>query len=70
VKVLIEIDCNNAAFDEDPQGELGYILDQCNEKVDAPELFQAIKAGDARPFSNPLRDSNGNTVGKIEVKDG
>lgn len=67
MKVKIEIECDNAAFDEDPQGEFGYILDQAKEKIDAPELFHAIQAGDARPFSNSLRDTNGNTVGKIEV---
>jgi hypothetical protein len=55
MKIQIEIDLNNAAFQDNP-GELAQILEK---------IPHNMKPGD----DGTLRDSNGNTVGHWEVNE-
>ena len=61
MKVEIEIDTSNAAFEDNP-GELGDILKQA--ATEAKYLIEEKEEG-----RELLRDSNGNTVGCVEVFD-
>lgn len=60
MKLLIEINLDNAAFDDDPGRELDNIL------MYLPDNLETIKAIVEQTFI--LKDSNGNTVGTVEVK--
>lgn len=60
--VRIKIDCDNAAFEDDPAGELGRILTSASLL-----LFKNWDGTVGNGF--PLRDSNGNTVGEVEIVD-
>jgi len=64
MKVVIEIDCDNAAFDPCPHIEVSTIL-----SIYATRLTCELPL-DAEPSDWPTRllDTNGNTVGKVEVK--
>jgi hypothetical protein len=53
-KVVITINTDNAAFDDDFSQEMEYVLSQ------APKVITQSDGG-------KLRDSNGNTVGEIKV---
>ena len=57
MKIKIEIDCDNAAFEDYPEGELCYILKHLARKVKFVNSLQDI----------PLLDSNGNSVGSFTV---
>lgn len=68
MKVVIEIECDNAAFEDDFGAELSHILSTVPLRV----LHQRHRPGsacDATEWSDKLLDSNGNTVGKVEVTD-
>jgi len=69
MKILIEFDCNNAAFTDDFHGEVASMLVQANHKI-REAMERRSCACDPPESSNRLLDTNGNTVGKIEVKDG
>lgn len=56
-KYLIEIDCNNAAFDDNPEYELSGILRRASTRLANGE------------FDFKLRDSNGNTVGTAYLEE-
>ena len=56
MRFVLEIDCNNAAFDEDPRLEVMRLLVGVVEKV-----------GDGA-LSLPLVDTNGNYVGRAEFR--
>jgi hypothetical protein len=58
VKVKIEIDCDNAAFEGNWTGEVQAILEQAGNLLDT--------MGGCLDHTT-LMDSNGNTVGKMEV---
>lgn len=63
MKVLISIDCGNAAFDDGMEGvEVARILRELAEKVDE----RGMREGDVYP----ARDVNGNRVGELKVKRG
>ena len=53
-KFTLEIEMNNAAFEESPIGELGRILKR---------LANDVNRGDFATDEMKLRDTNGNTVG-------
>jgi len=57
VKVKIEINCDNAAF-ESPELEVGRILRELADRVEVNGLDEV-----------PLRDYNGNRVGQLSVID-
>jgi hypothetical protein len=66
MKISVEFDTNNAAFDENPSMEIRDVLNQA-----AAKAFQILTegggvscAGEAR-----LRDTNGNTVGTVKVEE-
>lgn len=56
-KYLIEIDCDNAAFEDNIEGELSIILRRASVKLSNGEL------------DFKLRDSNGNTVGSAYLEE-
>ena len=56
-KYFIEIDCDNAAFEDNIEGELSIILRKASAKVSNGE------------FDFKLRDSNGNTVGTAYLEE-
>lgn len=56
-KYLIEIDCDNAAFEDNLEGELSIILRRASVKLSNGEL------------DFKLRDSNGNTVGTAYLEE-
>lgn len=56
-KYLIEIDCDNAAFEDSLEGELSIILRRASAKLSNGE------------FDFKLRDSNGNTVGSAYLEE-
>ena len=60
MKVIIEIHCDNAAFEDNMVDEVQRILRSAGEKF-------ADLVEDDEPNERPLRDSNGNRVGTIDV---
>ena len=58
VKFILEINCDNAAFDESPATEVARIVRNAAERVE-----EGIWPGN-------LRDSNGNTVGSFRFSHG
>ena len=59
MKITITIECDNEAFKPDPSDEVRAIL---------TEMMAAARYADFRTLDGrKLRDSNGNTVGKIAV---
>jgi len=70
VKIKIEVDCSNAALHDDLHGELTHILGTIPDKVcnqlerDGRCICEALESDDK------LLDSNGNTVGRLEVRHG
>ena len=56
MKFKLEIDCNNAAFEDNPAGEIARILRQLSEGVESSE-----GVGWSRHWQ--LCDVNGNVVG-------
>jgi hypothetical protein len=66
VKVRIEFDMDNAAFEDDLNGALQFIFAQAHRKIhEQLERKEALcKAPEA---ADKLLDLNGNTVGSIEL---
>jgi len=63
MKLTIEINMDNAAFEESWTWEAARILRSASQEIE--EAFEY--APDAE-WRFPLRDINGNTVGKIELE--
>lgn len=60
MKFKIEIEMDNAAFEDNPDAEVIRILESA--------IFQIKRRGDIGALDGrPLHDINGNTVGKIRV---
>ena len=57
-KFTVEIDTDNAAFEDDLEAELGSIL-----------MTLARKVQSGKGFDFKLRDSNGNTVGSAYLEE-
>lgn len=62
MKVTIEINCDNAAFEDDPSLEVARILKDVCKKIDGHPNF-------SDGFSTALFDINGNEVGYLSVKE-
>lgn len=60
MRFRIEMECDNAAFDDDPTPEVGRILTSLAAKIEGVEWDDLIM----------LRDINGNTVGKAWFEGG
>lgn len=56
MRLIVEIEMDNAAFEDDPREEVEAVLLRMLRKIDLIEA-DSVK----------LRDSNGNTVGTAEV---
>ena len=67
MKVTLEINCDGAAFDEDPIGEIRRILSKAPMKV-LNQLRRPESLCDAPEASDKLLDINGNTVGFVRVE--
>ena len=61
MKITITINCDNAAFDDNPRPEIARILSEQAKKV----RFYPLD-GLAEPFE--IRDVNGNIVGQFAVE--
>jgi len=59
MKIRIEFDTDNAAFEDNPL-EIRDVLEQASNKAASLMISGSGKLG--------LRDSNGNTVGTVEVE--
>ena len=57
MKIEIEINTDNAAFEYHREGEISRILKAVTQSIVAGKLYGSI------------RDSNGNTVGKFDVSE-
>ena len=64
MKLIIEIDTSNEAFDDAPGFEVARILRDLAGKLDTRSR-QSLRD---RAEDLSLRDSNGNTVGKVMVR--
>ena len=58
-KVVIEIECENEAFDTSPEQEIASILRDLSDRL--------LDSGDIREGSPKLYDSDGNPVGTIRL---
>lgn len=58
-KVVIEIECENDAFDPSPEQELASILGGLSDRL--------VSGGDIRDHGPKLYDSDGNPVGTIRL---
>ena len=65
MKVTIEINCDNAAFGDNPEYEAGRILEEFGGKIRKGYLAFAAYANGLDVVT--LRDINGNTVGAMKV---
>lgn len=59
MRVTIKIDCDNAAFGDDPRPELARILRALADTADSHG---------AAELNGSVRDVNGNRVGAVEVE--
>lgn len=64
MKVKIEIDCDNAAFEDCRMCELGLVLDRCKAKLENMIDHTTVIE---EPMTATVRDTNGNTVGTIRI---
>lgn len=67
MKVLIEVECSNAAFDDYPENELRRILNTVPRKVIRQLSRQAGCVCQHPEADDKLLDANGNTVGTLKV---
>lgn len=56
--VTIKFDIDNAAFEDNWIGEIGYVMTRAT---------QILEDAGVNAFERKLRDSNGNTIGAVEV---
>lgn len=69
MKLVIEIDCDNAAFDDGPETYCGTEVATILRKL-ATDFHDGDKAWFGIYYADHnLLDSNGNTVGKVTVKE-
>lgn len=68
MRIIIEINCGNDAFNDDPIGELSRILRTVPGKIANICGREAGCLCDAPETDDKLQDANGNTVGSIKVR--
>jgi hypothetical protein len=61
--VTIRINCDNAAFEDDPYSEIARMLQTLAWRIESKSNL--VLSGD----SIPIKDSSGNKVGTCEVKE-
>lgn len=59
MRIMIDMRCDNAAFDPDPNAEVARILRELADRVE-----------DSRLYDQVLHDVNGNQVGTLKVVEG
>ncbi|NBU04203.1 MAG: hypothetical protein EBT60_07865 [Bacteroidetes bacterium] len=62
MKITIEFDTDNAAFEDDRINEVNYILKQVTERVTDSMDW------DDSPIRTAISDSNGNRIGTVVIK--
>jgi hypothetical protein len=67
MKIVIEIDCGNAALHDDPPNELRRILATVPGKVAAQLERDGRCICEALESADMLKDINGNTVGTVKI---
>lgn len=67
MKVKIEFSTNNAAFEYGFEEELGYILHQATQKLFEQRRRDPATVCDAPESADLLKDTNGNTVGTVQL---
>lgn len=68
MRIIIEINCENDAFSNDPIGELSRALRTVPSKITAICGREAGCLCDAPEADDKIQDANGNTVGSIQVR--
>ena len=68
MKLFIEIEMNNAAFDGDPLPEVVRLLEQAVGKVAMQLVRPEATVCDAPESTDKLLDINGNTVGSVRLE--
>ncbi len=63
MKLKLEIECGNSAFDDEPLAEIARILDEQAKKM------QRWVGDGSKQWDSTLHDINGNKVGKAELKE-
>lgn len=58
MRFLVNMTCDNAAFEADPTYEIGRIL---------REVARQVEAGEATGFFQTIHDINGNDVGRFKL---
>jgi len=67
MKIVIEFDTNNAAFEVDQYGEVKRILQQVGYYAYNYMLHPDYQLGRCRE-GHSIVDTNGNTIGKFKIK--
>lgn len=62
MKIKIEFETSNAAFEDNLEKEIIFVLNSCFNKIHMHSYL-------TQEGSTSILDSNGNTIGKIEVTD-
>jgi len=65
MNLIININLDNAAFEDDSEAELENIFWQIASEMDFPRATLLSRARDHYKYT--VRDTNGNTVGNLEV---
>ena len=68
MKILIELETDNACFEEDFQFSLEHVLGQVHDKVAQQRRRSARTICTSPESADKLLDINGNTVGSVLVK--
>lgn len=69
MKITVEFGTENAAFSEDFEGEIRYVLFQARRKI-MEQLERPDCLCDAPESADKILDHNGNTIGRVEVDGG
>jgi len=70
MKLFIEIDLDNAAFEDDLDTELRRIFTAARNRVEAHHQLEETSPLEAKlPLEFKLLDSNGNTVGLLRLEE-
>jgi hypothetical protein len=64
MKAIIDFSTDTAAFEDDPEGEAIYILDQVRDAIVA-RLTVELSFADRGHAPTKLMDTNGNSIGEV-----
>jgi hypothetical protein len=66
MKVTIEFDCDNAAFEENFYIEMDYVMDCIKRKI-FQQRERAVSLCDAPEAADKILDHNGNSIGFVHL---